>query len=175
MSPFELKAEVPTILLLIIAYISLRIEDRKSEKSTEFNKVFVYQGTANNVDKMFSISNQKGFTLIELISVFIILGVLFSVTIRNFGLLSDTASQSALLEAVKELNTRETLGWTKLKLSDSGWTSDGDVFVIIDKNLGSDYLWTVGPNASGGTLSFRTESIALSRTASTTSKFGRWK
>ncbi len=175
MFPFELKAEVPTILLLIIAYISLRIEDRKSEKSTEFNKVFVYQGTANNVDKMFSISNQKGFTLIELISVFIILGVLFSVTIRNFGLLSDTASQSALLEAVKELNTRETLVWTKLKLSDSGWTSDADVFAEMDENLGADYAWKVGPNASGGTLSFRTESIALSRTASTASTFGRWK
>ena len=127
------------------------------------------------MDKMFSVSNQKGFTLIELISVLVIMGVIASVSVKKFDLLSDTAAQRALWEGVKELNARETLVWTNSKLSNSGWTSDVDVFAKIDTELGFDYVWTVGPNASGGTLSFRSEFSILSRTVSATSSSGRWK
>ncbi len=123
----------------------------------------------------FSISDQKGFTLIELISVLVILGVIASVSVKKFDLLSDTAAQRALWEGVKELNARETLVWTNSKLSNSGWTSDVDVFAKIDTELGFDYVWTAGPNASGGTLSFRSEFSILSRTASATSSSGKWK
>jgi type II secretory pathway pseudopilin PulG len=123
----------------------------------------------------FSISNQEGFTLIELISILIIMGVLASVMVEKFDLLSDTAAQRALLEGVKELNVRETLGWTNLKLSNTGWTNDADVFAAIETKLGSSYVWIDGPNASGGKLAFRAESVALSRTQSTTSSMGSWK
>ena len=135
MFPFELKAADPTILPLIIAYICLRIRNQKSKNHNKFFKVFFHQCTVSNMNRTFSILNQKGFTLIELIAVLLILSVLFSITIRKFDLLSDTASQSALLEGVKELNTRETLEWTKLKLSNSGWTSDADVFAEMEKAL----------------------------------------
>lgn len=119
--------------------------------------------------------NQKGFTLIELISVMVIMGVMASVGVKKLDLLSDTAATRALKEGVKELNAREVLVWTKLKLSDTGWTSDAVLFTEIDTNLGVDYVWTVGPDASGGTLSFRSEAIALNRTVSTTSSMGSWK
>ena len=122
----------------------------------------------------FSISDQKGFTLIELISVLVILGVMASVVVKKFDVLSGTASQRAILEGVKELNGSETLVWTNIKLSDAGWTSDADVFTGIDKNLGGDYVWAVGPNTSSGTLSFNSESNVLIRKASTTSSWGRW-
>ncbi len=122
----------------------------------------------------FSISDQKGFTLIELISILIILGVLASVAVKRLDLLSDTAAQRALLEGVKELNGREKLVWTNIKLSDTGWINDANVFVEIDTNLGAGYVWTAGPNATGGTLSFQSESNVLSRTASTTSSWARW-
>ena len=121
-----------------------------------------------------SISDQKGFTLIELISVMIIFGMLASVTIKKFDLISDAAAQSALWEGVRELNARETLVWTNSKLSNSGWTSDVDVFAKMDTELGFDYVWTAGPDASGGTLSFRSEFSVLSRRVSTTSSSGRW-
>ena len=65
----------------------------------------------------FSISDQKGFTLIELISAMIIISVIGSVAVKKLDLLSDTASQRILLEGVKELNARETLVWTNMKLS----------------------------------------------------------
>jgi hypothetical protein len=103
------------------------------------------------------------------------MGVLASVMVEKFDLLSDTAAQRALLEGVKELNVRETLGWTNLKLSNTGWTNDADVFAAIETKLGSSYVWIDGPNASGGKLAFRAESVALSRTQSTTSSMGSWK
>jgi prepilin-type N-terminal cleavage/methylation domain-containing protein len=126
------------------------------------------------MDKMFSISDQKGFTLIELMSVLGIMGVMSTVVIKKFDVLSGTATARALQEVVKELNVRETLVWTKSKLSDTGWTYDGDIFSEMETGLGGDYVWTSGPNTSGGTLSFESTSIALNRTPSTTSSIGRW-
>jgi MSHA pilin protein MshA len=127
------------------------------------------------MDKIIPVSDQKGFTLIELISVMVILGVLASTVTKKFDLLSDTASQRAILAGEGELNVREALVWSNMKLSSTGWTNDADVFAQIDTNLGSDYGWADGPDASGGTLSFRSNSIVLSRTASTASSMGKWK
>lgn len=121
-----------------------------------------------------SISDQNGFTLIELISVIIILGVLATTVVKKFDILSDTASQRALVEGVSELNARESLTWTNMKLSNTGWTSDVDLYAGIETNLGTDYVWTAGPNILGGTLTFESESRILNRTASTTSAWGRW-
>ncbi len=122
-----------------------------------------------------SVSDQRGFTLIELISVMVIIGVIVTVAIRKYDVLSDTAAQSALWEGVKELNARETLTWAKIKLADPGWTSDADLFAQMDTDLGPDYAWTAGPTVAGGTLSFRSESIVLTRTPSTASSMGRWQ
>jgi prepilin-type N-terminal cleavage/methylation domain-containing protein len=119
--------------------------------------------------------NQKGFTLIELISVMIIMSVMASVGVKRLDLLSDTATDRAFQDGVKELNVRESLTWTNIKLSDTGWTNDGEVFSSMDTNLGADFVWTAGPAASGGTLRFRTTTIPLTRTASTTSSVGSWK
>ena len=53
--------------------------------------------------------NQHGFTLIELISAMVIIGVMASVGIKKMDLISDTATDRAILETVKELNIRESL------------------------------------------------------------------
>lgn len=121
-----------------------------------------------------SISNQNGFTLIELISVIIILGVLATTVTKKFDLLSDTAAQRALVAGISELNARESLIWTNMKLSPTGWTNDAELYVGVDTNLGSDYVWTAGPNILGGTLTFKSESKILNRTASTATSWGRW-
>jgi prepilin-type N-terminal cleavage/methylation domain-containing protein len=52
--------------------------------------------------------NQKGFTLIELIAIMIIMGVLGSVAVTKYEGLSHTATDQVLAVAVKELNVRET-------------------------------------------------------------------
>lgn len=118
--------------------------------------------------------NQKGFTLIELISIMIILGVLGSVVIQKFELLSDTAGARALTTGVKELNVRESMVWTNMKISSVGYTTDEDVFAIVDKNLGTKYKWNSDPTIDGGTLHFESQSIGLTRAYSNSTSAARW-
>ena len=119
-------------------------------------------------------SDKNGFTLIELVSVLIIMSVMVSVAAKRLDLVTGTATDRVFQEAILELNEREHLTWIDIKLSSANWTNDADVFSIVDTNLGGDFVWSAGPNASGGALSFRTDSIVLSRTASTNSSSGRW-
>ena len=122
--------------------------------------------------------NQKGFTLIELISVMIIMGVVASVSIQKFDIVSDTAGERALHLGIKELNIRESLTWSNIKISLDGYTNDADLWslVVTDLDLGGKYLWGPGPHITdGGTLHFKSHTIALNRQPSTTSAAGKWE
>jgi len=121
-----------------------------------------------------NILNQKGFTLIELIAVMVIIGVMGSVAVKKMDLLSHTAADRALILGIKELNVRESLTWTKIKISNAGWQNDSNLFAEIDTNLGAGCGWTSGPAASGGTLLLRSQSAVLTRSASTATSAGRW-
>ena len=119
--------------------------------------------------------NQKGFTLIELISVMVIMGVMGSVAVKKVDILTDTASAKALAITVKELNVRESLVWSKMKISIDGYTTDADVFAALDKDLGAKFKWNPGPTIDGGTLHCESQSIVLNRTHSTASAAGKWQ
>jgi len=119
-------------------------------------------------------SNQKGFTLLELMSVLVIMGIIFSVAIKKFDLISDSASITAIKTGIRELNTQEALVWLDMKLSDTGLTSDADVYTAVEKNLGQGYSWNPGPAIDGGTLHYKSQSVALVRTQSTGDTFGSW-
>ena len=122
--------------------------------------------------------NQKGFTLIELISVMIIMGVVASVSIQKFDIVSDTAVERALHLGIKELNIRESLTWSNIKISTDGYTNDADLWsvVLTDLDLRGKYFWGPGPHITdGGTLHFESQAIALSRRPSTTSAAGKWE
>ena len=120
------------------------------------------------------IGNRKGFTLLELMSVLVIMGVLFSVATKKYDLLSDSASITALKAGIRELNTQETLVWIDMKLSDTGWTGDVDVYNTVGKNLGQGYRWNPSPTITGGTLHHEGQSVALVRTQSTKQTVGSW-
>ncbi|MBW2409893.1 MAG: prepilin-type N-terminal cleavage/methylation domain-containing protein [Deltaproteobacteria bacterium] len=120
------------------------------------------------------INNSKGFSLIELIAVMVILGVMASVAVKKLDLISSTASDRALQEVRKELNVRETVIWTKVKWTSAGWTDDATLFEMLDTNMGTNYVWTSGPNAGGGTVKFKSNSLVLTRTPSTSISMGRW-
>jgi prepilin-type N-terminal cleavage/methylation domain-containing protein len=122
-----------------------------------------------------NLRNQKGFTLIELISVMVIMGVMGSVAVKKVDLLTDTASAKALAIAVKELNVRESLVWSKIKISIDGYTTDADLFSALDKDLGAKFKWNPGPTIDGGTLHCESQSIVLNRTHSTTKAAGKWQ
>lgn len=121
--------------------------------------------------------NQNGFTLIELISVMIIMGVVASVSIQRYDLVSDSASQIVLQAGVKELNIRESLIWSNTKISLDGYTIDEDIFAAVDTNLGSGYEWDPTPpgRTTGGTLTFKSASKTLGRQVSTLSAAGKWE
>ena len=128
------------------------------------------------MSKKMNCLNQKGFTLIELISVMIIMGVVASVSIQKFDIMSDNASEQALHLAVKELNIRESLTWSQIKISTDGYTTDEDLYLLVDKNMGGKYFWNPGPNRiAGGTLHFNSRSLALNRQESTPSAAGIWQ
>jgi len=122
--------------------------------------------------------SQKGFTLIELISVMIIMGVVASVSIQKFDIISDTAGERALHLGIKELNIRESLTWSNIKISADGYSNDEDLWSLVepDLDLGGKYHWNPGPDISaGGTLHFNSNSIALNRQPSTTTSAGTWE
>ena len=128
------------------------------------------------MSKKFDCLNQKGFTLIELISVMIIMGVVASVSIQKFDIVSHSASEKALHTAIKELNVRESLVWSNAKISLDGYTTDQDIYDAVDKDLGDRYIWNPGPHRTdGGTLHFRSHSVALSRQESSETSAAKWE
>ena len=120
------------------------------------------------------IMDTRGFTMIEVVAVMVIMGVMASLSLKKLDLVSHTATDRVIESGLRELNTRETLVWTQIKLSDSGWVNDAELFSKLDTDLGHDFKWTAGPTASGGTLQFRSKSISLTRTASSNSSIGNW-
>lgn len=120
-------------------------------------------------------SSSPGFTLIELIAVIAILGVLASLSVPRFIDLGSNASRQALISSVTELNGRESLTWSKAKLSASGWVDDQGVFTAMDTGLGPDYKWSPEAKIDGGKLHHKEQMVKLDRKPSTVSSPGRWE
>jgi hypothetical protein len=107
----------------------------------------------------------------------IIMGVVASVSIQKFDILSDTADERALHLGIKELNIRESLTWSNIKISTDGYTNDEDLWsqLVPQLDLDGKYHWNPGPHMSdGGTLHFESRAVALNRQPSTPSSAGKW-
>jgi len=120
------------------------------------------------------LKGEEGFTLIEIIAILIILGILAAVAVPKYIDLTANAELRALDAGISELNGRESLTWANLKISTAGWVSDAATFGALDTGLGSDYTWSVAPAVGGGTLGFGSQTVVLTRTASTTTSPGSW-
>jgi prepilin-type N-terminal cleavage/methylation domain-containing protein len=121
------------------------------------------------------LNDQRGFTLVEIIAVLILLGILAAVAVPKYIDLTTNAEVKALSAGIAELNGRENMTWANLKLSTTGWVSDAATFTALDTNLGTNYSWSAAPTAAGGTLVFGGSNKALTRTASTATSPGKWQ
>jgi prepilin-type N-terminal cleavage/methylation domain-containing protein len=122
------------------------------------------------------LQNQKGFTLLEVLAVVVILGVLVSTAIHRYERLSDAAEKQSLAIGIRELNIRETLTWAQLKFSMAGWAGDDGVFDSVETDLGQHYFWDPpSPASEGGLLRFKSNAASLSRIPSTLAAPAVWK
>ncbi|MGD2185963.1 MAG: type II secretion system protein, partial [Desulfobacterales bacterium] len=123
-----------------------------------------------------SIPSEKGFTLVEIIAVLVILSVLAAVAIPRYISIDERARQRAIDAGIAELNGREVLTWSNIKITVTGYVDDATLFSQVSTTLGDDYTWDGGaPTDSGGTLKFKESiSVPLTRTASEDTHPASW-
>ena len=120
--------------------------------------------------------NDKGFTLVEIIAVLIILGILATIAVTRYIDLEQNARQKAFNTVINEINARENLTWSDHKISGSGFVSDTKIFDEINYSVDPNHAWNPGdPTVNGGTIVFKGESFALSRTAATSTQPAVWE
>ena len=121
------------------------------------------------------ILKERGFTLIEIILVLVILAIIASFAVPRMIDVEKNTTQKVIQTIIPELNSREILMWAKIKNSGIGWIDDENLFSLTNYDLGPDYLWKSTAEIDGGKLYFKGEEIKLDRTASTAGSPGNWE
>jgi type IV pilus assembly protein PilA len=130
--------------------------------------------------RLIDVSEQKGFTLIELMAMLVIIGVVVSVAVKKYNTISTSAELRAIEAGISELNSRETLTWANLIINQGKYPGDDAIWAMMTAStytdIGSSYHWDNGPDKdTGGQLSFGSQTISLIREASTLNVAAKWR
>jgi len=99
------------------------------------------------MDKKSIVRNKKGFTLIEIIAVLVILGVLAAVAVPKYIDMADQAKVKAAQVQITEMKSSLNLAYYKYILVNKKLPiSAGDLFQILGRHAGEQFYLGVPPD-----------------------------
>jgi prepilin-type N-terminal cleavage/methylation domain-containing protein len=118
------------------------------------------------------INNQKGFTLVEIIAVLIILSILAVIAVPRF--INMNVGDKMTTQVMSELSAREKMTWMNIRLASlsDDTTVDDMCFNAMSYEIGA--TWVSGPNKSGGTVVVDNATTILKRTHATQTEPATW-
>jgi prepilin-type N-terminal cleavage/methylation domain-containing protein len=120
--------------------------------------------------------NQRGFTLIEIMAVMVIMGVVASVGVKKGVFVRDIAETAVARSVISSLNSNETMVWGRTLIK-GDYQTDFDVWNHKDEILDVGNRTKVQFHTvtqTGATVSINGNRAVLKRTPSVLSSGGRW-
>jgi prepilin-type N-terminal cleavage/methylation domain-containing protein len=112
--------------------------------------------------------NQKGFTLVERITVLLLIAILGGLAVMKYGSLENTASERVGEQIIQQMTTEALDGWVKAKFV--GWIDDEQCFAL------ENYSWAdFSGGGAGGILKIKGHPINVKRVPSTDSTPAVWR
>ncbi len=116
-----------------------------------------------------------GFTIVEIISVLVIVGILSILALPDFFNIQERIRLKMVDNAIMDLNRREHMFWST-HFGSSGDHDDTAIFNSVNpENLGAKFFWSMGPHESDiSTIAFGPVIVDVRRIPSTAVNSGYW-